>query len=154
MSVLDPVRDRFRALSTTIVPQAAELDPAGWDRLESIVEDALADRPPAVRRQLVVFIRLLDALPVFRWGRRFRSLDQRRRIRFLGGVQNARLFLVRRGFWGLRTLVYMGYYGRPESHEDVGYDARLRGWLEHPDAPAAARAATLAATDGPAGGAP
>jgi hypothetical protein len=148
MAILDPVRERFRALASTIVPETGELDPAGWQGLESIVEEALAARPAAMRRQLVVFIRLLDVLPLFRWGRTFRRLDRQRRVGFLHGVQNARLFLFRRGFWGLRTLVYMGYYGRPEAHGAIGYDARLRGWLEHPAATEAARAATRAGLTG------
>jgi hypothetical protein len=144
MAVLDPVRDRFRALAAAIVPEAEGLDSAGWDRVEAIVEDALAQRPPAMRRQLVLFVRVLDLLPVFRWGRPFRRLDPARRTRLLHGVQGSPIFLIRRGFWGLRTLVYMGYYGRIEGYRAVGYDARLRGWLEHPDATEAARQAVRA----------
>lgn len=137
------IHARFRALAVTIVPEAAALDDTGWAEVERIVEDALAQRPRAMQRQLLVFIRLLDALPLFRWGRTFRRLDHDRRTRFLGGLQRSRLFLFRRGFWGLRTLVYMGYYGRPQAYRAVGYQARLRGWLEHPDAPPSAREATL-----------
>lgn len=144
--VLGVVRERFRALAATIVPEAAELDDAGWAEVEAIVEDALGQRPRAVQRQLLVFIRLLNLLPVFRWRRTFMGLDPERRTRFLHAIQTSRLFLFRRGFWGLRTLVHMGYYGRPEAYRAVGYGARLRGWLEHPDAPAAAREATLEAS--------
>ena len=143
-AVLDPVRPAFRALAGSIVPEAASLGDAGWRALEGVVEEALAKRPPGMRRQLAVFIRVLDWLPLFRWGRRFRRLDAARRERFLRGVQNARVFLVRRGFWGLRTLVFMGYYARPTAYAEVGYGARLRGWLEHPDAPPGAREATAA----------
>lgn len=145
---LDAVRPVFRELAVAIVPEARELDAAGWARLESIVQDALGQRPAAMRRQLLVFIRLLNLLPALRWGRTFRSLDEPRRRRFLHGLETSRLFLFRRGFWGLRSLVHMGYYGRPESHEALGYRARLRGWLEHPDAPEAARAATRRGLEG------
>jgi hypothetical protein len=141
-TVLPPIRPAFRALARAIVPETRELDAGGWGELEAIVEDALAQRPPAVRRQLAVFIRLLTYLPVFRWGRTFRSLDRDRQARFLHGMQSSRIFLFRRGFWGLRTLVYMGYYGREEAYRRIGYQARLRGWVEHPDAPDAARDAT------------
>ena len=151
--VLASVRPAFRALAGAIVPEAASLEEAEWRELEAIVEGALAKRPPGMRRQLGVFIRVLDGLPVLRWGRRFRSLDAPRRERFLRGVQRARVFLVRRGFWGLRTLVLMGYYARPAAYAEVGYGARLRGWLEHPDAPPEARAAVAAAA-GTEGGAP
>ena len=146
--VLPPIRARFRALATTIVPESAELDDAGWADLEAIVEDALSKRPPGMRRQFAVFVRLLDFLPRLRWLRPFQQLDAEKRVRFLNGIQRSRVFLFRRGFWGLRTLVYMGYYARPEGYAEIGYDARLRGWLEHPAADDAARDATLRSATG------
>ncbi len=142
-AVLPPVRPAFRALARTIVPEASDLDDAGWREFEAIVERALSKRPPGMRRQLVVFIRLLDLLPRFRWLRPFRKLDAGKRARFLRAIQSSRVFLVRRGFWGLRTLVFMGYYARPRAYAEIGYDAHLRGWLGHPDADDDARQATL-----------
>lgn len=139
----------FRALAATIVPEAGELDEAGWESLESIVLEALADRPASVRRQLRLFIRVLGVAPLVRYGRTFRGLDPARRAAFLRRVERSPVFLLRRGFWGLRTLVYMGYYARREAGEAIGYGARLRGWLEHPDAPEAARQATRAGRPGP-----
>jgi hypothetical protein len=133
--VLPPVDDIFRAVVRSIVPEAETLSPQAWDALEDIVEHALAQRPPSMRRQLRLFLRVLDALPLFRHGRRLRGLDPARRARFLAGVQDSRIHRLRQGFWGLRTLVFMGYYARPEAAADIGYDARLRGWLEHPMAP-------------------
>jgi hypothetical protein len=146
--VLAPVRPIFRDLARVIVPETAELDEAGWAELEAVVEDALAQRPPAVRRQLVLFVRLLDLLPIPRWLRSFRSLDPEARLRFLHAVETSRIFVFRRGLWGVRTLICMGYYARPAAYGAVGYSARLRGWLEHPDASDAARAATRAGLNG------
>ena len=143
----------FRALAGTIVPDAAALDTAGWQSLETVIARALRDRPAALRRQLGVFIRVLNVLPLLRWGRTFERLDATRRVRFLRAVERAPLLLVRRGFWGLRTLIYMGYYGRPETHAALGYRAVRRGWLEHPDGTTAARARLAAdRTDAPEGG--
>jgi hypothetical protein len=123
-----PVRESFRALAVTIVPEAISLDAGAWDDLERIVEEGLASRPDAIRRQLRLFVRLLDLLPVFRFGRTFRSLDPSRRTAFLLAVQDAPVLLLRRGFWGLRTLVYMGYYSRQEARDAIGYRADPRGW--------------------------
>lgn len=138
-TLLEPVRPAFRALARAIVPEARELDEAGWRELEGVVEEALGKRPSNLQRQLLVFVRALDTLPRLRWGLPFRRLDPARAERFLRAVERSRVFLFRRGFWGLRTLVLMGYYTRPAAYEAVGYGARLRGWLEHPDAPAALR---------------
>ena len=35
---------------------------------------------------------------------------------------------IRCGFWGLRTLVFLGYYGRPSGVQATGYRADPRGW--------------------------
>lgn len=124
---LSPVRPTFRAVARTVVPGARDLDDAGWAELEAIVEAALSDRPPAMRRQLRLLLRAVEWAPVLRWGRRFTSLAAGRRERLLAGLQDASLLLLRRGFWGLRTLVFMGYWGRREARREIGYDARLRG---------------------------
>ncbi len=123
-----PVRESFRALGTTIVPEAQHLSAADWLEVEQIVERGLASRPPSIRRQLRLFVRILDLLPLFRFGRRFRGLDPERRTRFLLAIQDAPLLLLRRGFWGIRTLVYMGYYGRAGARNEIGYRAEPRGW--------------------------
>jgi hypothetical protein len=118
----------FRALASTIVPEAARLDEKGWDELAEIVEKALADRPAAVKRQLGALVSALQWMPVGRWARPFTALDEKRRARFLASVENAPVLLLRRGFWGLRTLVFMGYYARPEAAKEIGYRADPKGW--------------------------
>lgn len=127
-STFAPVRERFRAIAGTIVPAADALGEAEWLELEGIIEQGLASRPPSMRRQLRILVRVLDWIPLLRYGRTFRSLDRERRSRFLSAVQDAPLLLLRRGFWGLRTLVFMGYYGRPAAAAGIGYRASLLGW--------------------------
>lgn len=126
--VLPPVQRTFRALATAVVPEAEGLDGAGWTELERIVEEQLSRRPEQVRRQFRLLVKLLHRLPVLRYGRTFTRLDARRRTRFLLAVQDAPLLLLRRGVWGLRVLVQMGYYGQPARAAGVGYRADARGW--------------------------
>jgi len=118
----------FRAVAVTVVPEAAELDAAGWDELERIVAGAIAARPARLRRQLALLLRCLEWIPLFRYGHRLSRLDPGRRADFLGSLQASRLLLLRRGIWGLRTLVLMGYYGRPAAAAVIGYRADARGW--------------------------
>ena len=118
----------FRSLAVTIVPDAATLDEAGWRAMDASIAEALGKRPPSVRRQLALFVRVLDALPLFRWGRRFHALGAARRARFLDAMQYSPIPLLRRGVWGLRTLVFLGYYARPEVQATLGYRATARGW--------------------------
>src|SRR5258706_9926589 len=109
----------FRAIASTVVPEAASLDEKGWAELAAIVEGAVADRPASLKRQLGLLVAALEWGPVVRFGRRFSALDEPRRVRFLAGVQDAPLLLLRRGFWGLRTLVFMGYYSRREAAKEI-----------------------------------
>ena len=126
--VLAPVRSVFRALTCTFVPEAQGLDEHGWAEAEGICEHFLATKPEAIRRQVVLLVRLLDFLPQLRWARRFTALDPDRRLRFLAALQDAPLLLLRRGIWGLRTIAFMGYYGRTAAAAAIGYRADRRGW--------------------------
>lgn len=126
--VLPGVRRIFRAIASTIVPEASRLDEGGWSQLEAIVERAIAERPRALRRQLGGFIRAVELLPLGRFGRRFSALDGERRTTVLLALQRSPVLALRRGMWGLRTLVFMGYYARPAAAAEIGYRANPRGW--------------------------
>jgi len=131
MTALRPLsgrREAFRAVAESVVPEAARLDPAEWNDVERIVARAIAARPARLQRQLALLLRFLEWIPLFRYGRRFSRLDPARRARFLDSLQTSRLLLARRGIWGLRTLVLMGYYGRPRAAAAIGYRADPRGW--------------------------
>jgi hypothetical protein len=126
--VLAPVRPTFRAVAVTVVPEAARLDAAGWRAVEAIVERALAARPRKLQRQLVLFLRVIAVRAVLRHGRPFHRMDAAARQRMLAALEDSRSPLLRRGFWGLRTLILMGYYGRPGAAAEIGYAADPRGW--------------------------
>ncbi len=126
--MLEDIRPVLRAIGVTIVPESAELDEPEWLALEGIVRGALEPRPRALQRQFILLVRAIDWLALLRYGRRFTALDPDRRHRFLERLQNAPLLLVRRGIWGLRTLLLMGYYGRPAGGRAIGYRADPRGW--------------------------
>ena len=118
----------FHAIAEAVVPETAQLSAAEWKAFEALIDTALARRPAAMRRQLGVFIRLLNLLARFRHGHSLEQLPLAQRAQFLTRIQNSRLLLFRRGFWGIRTLVFMGYYARPECAGTVGYAAAPRGW--------------------------
>jgi hypothetical protein len=127
-SILAPVRAVFRAVVVTVVPDAKQLDESGWRVLEALVEDALAIRPPALHRQLQLFLRAIEWLPVLRYGRKFSALGDEQRSRILLYLQDHPVERIRSGFWGLRTLALLGYYGRPEAAYAIGYRPDARGW--------------------------
>ena len=126
--MLAPVRPILRALAATVAPDAVRLDERGWLELEAVVERALGDRPASMQRQFVLFLRLLEFAPRFRHGRAFSALSPERRARVVAELQKSRVLLLRRGIWGARTLVFMGYYSRPEVQAALGYRASAGGW--------------------------
>ncbi len=126
--MIESIRPTFRAIATSVVPEAARLDEAGWAEVEKVVEDALSRRPAALRKQLRLFIGLLDAYALLRHGRMLRALAPSQRLHVLEAMENAPVLLFRRGIWGLRTLIFMGYYVRPSAAAEIGYRAEPRGW--------------------------
>jgi hypothetical protein len=128
MSVIARHRSTFRAVAVCVVPEAASLDEAGWSEVEAIVETALAARPAGLQRQLGLFLRVIELFPLLRHQSRFSRLPVATGTRVLGRLERSRVLLLRRGFWGLRTLVLMGYYARPAAAVEIGYRAQRRGW--------------------------
>ncbi|HYA62708.1 MAG TPA: hypothetical protein VED66_05860 [Candidatus Sulfotelmatobacter sp.] len=128
VTVFSPVRPIFRAVVSTVVPEANKLDEQSWRELETLVEMSIRDRPPAMRGQLRLFLRMIQWLPMFRYGRSFTSLSAEQRVRVLCYLQDHRIELIRCGFWGVRTLAFLGYYGRRETLQAIGYAADPRGW--------------------------
>jgi hypothetical protein len=122
MVTLPESRQRtFLAVGRRVVPELAALDSAGLERFLSIVSSALADRPAAVRRQVAMFLGVIRWLPLARWGRTFERLTAERQDRVLAWLQECPVGLLQRGFWGLKALVFMGYYGQPELWSAIGY---------------------------------
>jgi hypothetical protein len=121
-------RRTLRAVAVTVVPEARTLDARGWEEMEQVVSAALATRPASLQRQFSLFLRVIEWIPVLWSGRPFAHLDAARRERFLTSLQNNPLLLLRRGFWGLRTLILMGYYTQRDVATAIGYRAEPRGW--------------------------
>jgi hypothetical protein len=127
-TLLLPVRAVLRAIATTVVPESSSLDERGWADVEDVIADAIGKRDRRVQRQLLLFMRVLQLLPVARHGKTLTGLSASHRSAFLERVERSRILLVRRGFWGVRTLVFMGYYTREDVAASIGYRAHADGW--------------------------
>lgn len=131
---LESVRHVLHAIATTLVPEVAALDAHAWAEVEGVIVGALSARPARMQRQFITFLRLLQALPIVRYGRPFTGLSESQRASVLKSVERSRLLIVRRGFWGLRTLVFMGYYTRDDVAESIGYHPHAEGWAARDEA--------------------
>jgi hypothetical protein len=123
-----PLRDALRPLAVTFVPEIAGATPAQWSELERRIIQALAARPPAMRRQLGLFVRVLQAASRIRYRTGLAALDAARRTALLEAFAGSPLLLFRRGIWGLRTLVMLGWYTQPSVVSALGYRASPAGW--------------------------
>jgi hypothetical protein len=110
-----------------IVPAAGTLDAGGRASFTAIVAKALADRPRSIQRQLALFLDLVRWAPLLRYLAPFDRLAPQRQTAVLRWLLDAPLAKLRGGFWGLRALVYMGYYGQPEVWPSIGYAPSFTG---------------------------
>lgn len=118
----------FRAVVQALLPETAAYSGEQWKAMERLVYDVLQTRSAGELRQLRLFLRLIQWAPLLRYGSRFTSLDLPRRVRMLESLQDHPLQIIRAGFWGLRTLAFLGHYGRPEVSSALGYRPHPRGW--------------------------
>lgn len=129
LSFLTPTRrEVLRALAPAFVPEIVGATPAQWAALEATLEHAVAQRPGGIRRQLGWFLRLLAMAGYLRFGRPLTRIRLPDRTRLLERLSRSPLLMVRRGVWGLRTLVMMGWYTQPEVMQGLGYRAKPEGW--------------------------
>ena len=126
--VLSSLRGPLRAMGSVVLPAPDALDEEGWLRAESIMEHALAPRPSGVKRQLRLFLRVVNLLPLLSTGRTLSGLSLDRRAAFLQGLERSSLQPLRRGLWGVRTLLFMGYYTQDQVRREIGYRASPEGW--------------------------
>jgi hypothetical protein len=122
-----PQREFLLAIAPRIVPAAAHLTSEGRDAMAALIDGTLASRTPAMRRQFGLFLRILRWLPFLRHLRPLDRLDGARQDAALRWFQDHPLQIVRGGFWGVRTLVLLGYYGQPAHAESIAYAPSIDG---------------------------
>lgn len=123
-----PLRRALRPLARAFLPEAADFAEPDWQAMEELVGGALAGKPPRLLRQLGLFVGIIGLLARLRYRRGLDTLPPDQLRALLESLERSPLLLIRRGVWGLRTLVFMGYYTRPEAAAAIGYRAAPAGW--------------------------
>ncbi|HEY8040655.1 MAG TPA: gluconate 2-dehydrogenase subunit 3 family protein [Polyangiaceae bacterium] len=103
------------------IPTADDVDVAGF------MDGWIARMQPGVRRDLGRFLGYLEHLAPVGAGfaSRFTRLSPADQDTVLASVEAASSDLLRAGFDGLKSLVFMGYYRDPRTWGIVGYDGPL-----------------------------
>lgn len=130
--ILRPLAAQLGPMLGTFVPEAAGLPPASLERLLAQVDARLAAEEPGLGRRLRLFVQVMHFFPLVGYGRTFAGLSPARRTEFFARVERSRFPLFRVGLWGLRTLLFLGWYGDPEVQARLGYRPDPRGWEARP----------------------
>ena len=126
-AIPDSQRDLLRLLAARLVPESAKLSRTEHSEMLALIDQALADRPAGMQRQFSLFLRVLRWAPVARYGRPIDRLTPQQQDSVLRWFQDFPVQVIRSGFWGVRTLVMMSYYGRPEVGATIGYHPSANG---------------------------
>ena len=111
----------LRVLAARIVPETADLDAEGQERFFGIIDEALAGREASVRKQFATFLGVVKWSALPRFGAPFDKLSVDRQDAMLRWFEDCPVGLLRSGTWGLKAMIFMGYYGQPETNHLVGY---------------------------------
>jgi hypothetical protein len=104
-------------------PSADDVDVTGF------VDVWVSKMPAQVRRDLGRFLAYLEHVAPLAAGHvsRFTRLETDAQDRVLASVEASPYDLLRAGFDGLKSLVFIGYYRDPRTWTIVGYDGPLVG---------------------------
>lgn len=111
----------FRAAAGCIVPSDEESPGADAEAAVAIADRVLSERPERDRKLLTTFLKVVEILPLFRYGRRFSRLDAARKEKFLRSLERSSIAKFRQGFFGLKTFALMGYYALDSTFQELGY---------------------------------
>ena len=117
----------FLTIAERIAPGIDDLDVSGRAEFLHLIDNAFAPREPGVRRQFQLFLFLLRWLPFLRFGAPLDRLAEQKQIRVLRWFEGKAFVLLRKGFWGLKTLVYLGYYGQAAVSRKMHYTPCVQG---------------------------
>jgi hypothetical protein len=128
LQALSKSKARFiLAIASRIVPESVELAEPSQRKMLKAIDQALAIRSITVRFQFLLFLRVMRWLPFFFHLRPLDKLPPEKQDRWLTRFQDSRITRIRTGMWGIKTLVFMGYYGDPDHWGEQGYRPSLTG---------------------------
>jgi hypothetical protein len=110
-------RRMLTRLAAGIVPQTADASPAVIEAALSAVDEQLRDRPRLQQLEFKLLVLGLVAATVLPAGWQAATLRL---------FENFPLRLVRVGVWGLKTLIYLGYYGQESIQRHIAYVPGMR----------------------------
>ena len=112
---------RFEALQQALIPRSSSFTLSQRHDARALVNSLMAQQPSDAKRKLKVFLLIIDAYSLLRFGRSFRQLTGDSQQKVLRSFFDSPISLIRKGFWGLNTIVRLSVYGQESLHKDLGY---------------------------------
>ncbi len=119
--------ETLSTMATAIVPEVTSLARDEKDKMMEIMSNALSRLPHGVKRRFRLFLRAMTVLALLRYGHGLKTLDESKKKRLLNWLQGSSVPNLRKGFWGLKTFIFMGYYGRPQVGREIHYCPSNKG---------------------------
>jgi hypothetical protein len=127
LGVLGPRQVRFLLhLASRIVPETAAATPEVRRRLVAVVDDVLQRQSSSQQFQFKLLLLVLRWMTVPFTLHRLESLPPSWQDFLLRRLEGAPLTILRVGIWGLKTLVFMGYYGQEAVTARIHYEPSKR----------------------------
>jgi len=120
-------RELLWALSLRIVWATRELALDERQQLLDTIEAQLQKRPVTIQRKFKLFLCVLRWSTLPRHLTRLDKLPAEAQDAALRRFQNSPIVLLRKGFWGLKTLLHLGYYCLPATASRVRYAQQKNG---------------------------
>lgn len=117
-----------KSLIVAIIPESVTMIRKQWEQFQQLINGALKEYPKSLQYRLSLFLLLIRYLPILRYGRVFDQINPDQQTDFLLWLQDNRIEFLRKGFWGIRTLIMLGFYGQSEIVSEIGYQPNKLGW--------------------------
>lgn len=117
-----------RALQECIGPSVLSLTERqrleGWSFVNALIMEKIQSDKWIIRK-IRIFLFLVQALALCSYGRKFQKLDRVRQTHLLGRFRNSPIAVIRKGFWGLSTLIKLSVYAHPRTQRQIEYYPNL-----------------------------
>ena len=115
------------AVTRRIAPPVADLPESEQAKIIQTVDETLGKRDGKIQKQFNLFLKVLRLSTIIPYGKSMDRLSDERMDQKLRRFQDHPIEKMRLGFWGMKTMVYMGFYGDPERYASFSYQPSLHG---------------------------
>ena len=112
---------QFQALQHCLIPRSQKFNDVQKQDSIKLVNDFVGKMPAATQRKLSLFFKVINLISVATGSHLFQNLSSEKRTKVMHLFFDSPVGLLRKGFWGVSTLVKLSVFGQPSLYTDIGY---------------------------------